>query len=507
MKRWPVIICLSLLSILFVYPSAFIYPNDTLPDNNDDRLIAYIIGQVQQNLINYRPLYYGTFFAPEKNTLTYSDPFITSAVITLPFRAVTNSPIQIFNIAYVLGFLLTILSCFILFGYLFRNDWISALATILFNFSGFHLAYYPHTQLFFLWPLLLSLYFFLRYLREDRPLFLTLFFFTTTLQMAESLFPVYLLFFATSIIYLSGFPTKSKFISDVKHVLPRLIPFLFVWAFLLFPYLQLRLTFPEAFRSIRDTANFSLSVDQIFTFFHSWTVIILLIFAFLSFSVMSTQARSSKIFPTLSWKIIFFFSLVMSLGPVLKVFGKTFKIFSLPIPLPYTAFYYLFPGFTGFRTPGRFIVLALLASVILIGYALIPIVSGLKTGTKIVFLFLISSFLFLEADLPLKAFPVNINMHPVYRQVKALPENAIILELPIKLWAGPNHEIESIRSLYSLEHHHRRFNGFSGFASNTWIDLVIRIQQNGLDQDNLTRLHLLGITHVIQNNILSPLPD
>ncbi len=196
----------------------------------------------------------------------------------------------------------------------------------------------------------------------------------------------------------------------------------------------------------------------------------------------------------------------MSLGPVVKLLGKTIKIFSLPIPLPYTLFYYLFPGFTGFRTPSRFSNIILLSMVIIIGYSLLPFINKLKIITKIVLTLIIFAFLIFEADLPLKGYPVNINMNPVYDQVKALPQSAIILELPVKLWNMPDHEIESIRSLYSLEHGHRRFGGFSGFDSNSWADLVQKIDANGLDKENLTKLHALGVTHVINNNQLFPLP-
>jgi hypothetical protein len=97
-------------------------------------------------------------------------------------------------------------------------------------------------------------------------------------------------------------------------------------------------------------------------------------------------------------------------------------------------------------------------------------------------------------------------MHPVYQQVRALPPNAIILELPIKLWSMPDNEIETIRALYSLQHGKRRVGGISGFATNNWVNLVEKINANGLDQDNLKRLRLMGVTHIIENNHLFPLP-
>jgi hypothetical protein len=196
----------------------------------------------------------------------------------------------------------------------------------------------------------------------------------------------------------------------------------------------------------------------------------------------------------------------MSFGPVIKVLGQTVKYSGFPLPLPYALFYYLFPGFSGFRTPGRFITLALLAATIIIGFALVPLIKKLKTKSKIILTAIIFSLLLLEADLPLKGFPVNINMHPVYKEVKSLPKTATILELPLKLWTDPDHEIESIRSLYSLTHLHRRLGGYSGFATNNWIHLVENLNTSGLTSENLSKLHSLGITHVIKNNKLFPLP-
>ncbi|NTU74481.1 hypothetical protein HGB07_10250, partial [Candidatus Roizmanbacteria bacterium] len=59
---------IALLLTIFVYPSSVRYIKDTLPDNNDTRLIAYIIGQVQENVINRQPLFFGRFFFPDQNT-------------------------------------------------------------------------------------------------------------------------------------------------------------------------------------------------------------------------------------------------------------------------------------------------------------------------------------------------------------------------------------------------------------------------------------------------------
>ena len=108
---------LGLFLCLFVYPSSFIYPKDTLPDNNDTRLISYIIGQVQNNILERKSLYHATFFAPEPNTLTYSDLFLTTSILTLPTRLFTNNPVLVFNIGFILSFTLTFFASLPLFSW------------------------------------------------------------------------------------------------------------------------------------------------------------------------------------------------------------------------------------------------------------------------------------------------------------------------------------------------------------------------------------------------------
>lgn len=68
------------------------------------------------------------------------------------------------------------------------------------------------------------------------------------------------------------------------------------------------------------------------------------------------------------------------------------------------------------------------------------------------------------------------------------------------------HEIESIRSLYSLEHGRRRVGGFSGFAPLSWIKLVENVNANGLDAQNINQLKTLGVTHIVENDRVFPLP-
>lgn len=489
MRANIIVILASLLLCFYVYPSAFIYPANTLPDNNDTRLISYIIGQVQENLIKRQPLYTAHFFAPEKNTLTYSDLFLTTSIITLPFRLITMSPIVIFNLGFILNFVLTCIFALKFFEYLLTDKYSSILATIVFVLSGYHLQYYPHQQLFSLWLFFAALLFAQKYFSSGKIKFLTLFLTFSTLQLTESIFTFYLLFFAFVFMF------KQRSHRKNLMFIANLLIFPIIWILLLLPYINTHLLYPEALRPIRDAAHFSLGLEQIFTLYHSWVVIILL----------AITLFSTKINNVLKWLLSF--SLIMSLGPVLKIFGQNIRplqglSINWPIPLPYTVFYYLFPGFTGFRTPSRFILLALFASSIIIGFGAKKYFAYLTHKTKLIFLLFVFCLLSIEANLPLSSFPVNINRQSVYEQVKQLPQTAIILELPIKLWNDPDHEIESVRSLYSLYHNHNRFNGFSGFSTLSWISLVEKIKFYGLTPEMIQTLKTLGVTHVVQNNSL-----
>ena len=490
MRQFIVTTLLAFVVLFVICPSAFLHPSDTLPASNDTRLIAYIIGQVQNNLLHSQPLYFGTFFAPYNNTLTFSEPFIVSAIVTLPARFVTNNPILIFNLAFIIGSILTFISLFIFLHYLLMDKLLALTTTIIFFLSGFHLTYLPHLQLFSLWPMLLAIYFFSRYLKESRPILIDLFFLMVTFQLAESFFPVYLIFFSILFLYLAK-PV------NLKNIFSRSLLFLPFWFLLLFPYLKLNATFPEAYRPIRDAAHFSLGLEEIFTSYHS--------FVFICIFVFSLLLKNKKASSLTSHFLLLTFSLILSLGPVLKLFGHSVKILGLPIPLPYTLFYYLFPGFQGLRTPSRFIILAALAATIIIGLKLLPFYEKLKNSTKYFLLLTLTLILILESRLPLPGYPVDITQPSVYQEVKKLPNNAIILELPIKLWVDDNHEIESLRSLYSLVHRHRRLGGFSGFSPLAWIDLVNKINAHGLDQTNLDHLRSLGITHVVEGNKIYPL--
>jgi hypothetical protein len=156
--------------------------------------------------------------------------------------------------------------------------------------------------------------------------------------------------------------------------------------------------------------------------------------------------------------------LVLSLGPFLQVAGHR-----LPIPLPYALCYYVIPGFSSMRTPGRFAVLVALATAVLAGLGFDAL---RRRYPRLSSAFLLGTLLAAGAlawcpALPFVPYPDRASMPAVYGWLAVQPDSRPILELPVPAtsWEDPIH---LRRQAYILYHQKPRFDGASGFTSNRY---------------------------------------
>jgi hypothetical protein len=156
--------------------------------------------------------------------------------------------------------------------------------------------------------------------------------------------------------------------------------------------------------------------------------------------------------------------LVLSLGPILQVAGHR-----LWIPLPYAVCYYVIPGFSSMRTPGRFAVLVALATAVLAGLGFDAL---RRRCPRLGSAFLAGTLLAAGAlawcpNLPFAPYSDRASMPPVYGWLAAQPDSRPILELPT-----PAREWEDLihvrRQMYVLYHGKPRLDGASGFTSNRY---------------------------------------
>jgi hypothetical protein len=157
--------------------------------------------------------------------------------------------------------------------------------------------------------------------------------------------------------------------------------------------------------------------------------------------------------------------LVLSLGPFLQVAGHR-----LWIPLPYALCYYVIPGFSSMRTPGRFAVLVALATAVLAGLGFDALRCRYpRLGSA----FLVGTLLAAGASawcpaLLFVPYPDRASMPPVYSWLAAQPDSLPVLELPGPARDGVESPMDLRRQMYVLYHLKPRLDGASGFTSNRY---------------------------------------
>jgi hypothetical protein len=155
-------------------------------------------------------------------------------------------------------------------------------------------------------------------------------------------------------------------------------------------------------------------------------------------------------------------SFVLSLGPLLRLAGRT-----LPIPLPYAVLYFVVPGFDGMRAPGRFAMLVLLALAVLAALGLDrwrATQRGALRPMLVPLLLLVAVIEIWAVPIPIVAFP-NLGAPPAaYAWLARQPRGSALLELPAPASHQDESEVHAARQVYVLAHGQPILDGVSGFA-------------------------------------------
>ena len=185
--------------------------------------------------------------------------------------------------------------------------------------------------------------------------------------------------------------------------------------------------------------------------------------------------------------------LVLSLGPILQVAGHR-----LWIPLPYALCYYVIPGFSSMRTPGRFAVLVALATAVLAGLGFDAL---RRRYPRLGSAFLVGTLLGAGAlawcpDLPFVPYPDRASMPPVYGWLAAQPDSLPVLELPVPARDSVESPMDLRRQMYVLYHGKPRLDGASGFTSNRY-EAFRRDMQAFPAQEAIRRAYDMGARRLI----------
>jgi hypothetical protein len=162
--------------------------------------------------------------------------------------------------------------------------------------------------------------------------------------------------------------------------------------------------------------------------------------------------------PTRFWVVVALCSLLLALGPVLKVGGRALMWRlgqrSGSVPLPYALLQAL-PFYDWGRTPGRMFTLASMAWAVLVSLGAATLLTRMRNsmGRMLISLFLIA--LVLGDQILTWPWPLGDAEAPAfYEQVAAMPEDFAILDLP--LW---EYRCERYQIYYATLHGHRIVGG------------------------------------------------
>jgi hypothetical protein len=364
-NRIPVLVVIA-VAVWSVWPMVKC-PGCVADIGRDGLLLNWIITTAGGNLYGLHSgsggsLFAGSIFYPYKNVLAYSDMHYLTALWTYPVAKLFGDIRAVSGLAQVSGQVLTVVIIYLWWKKIFRNGWGAAVAALAFGLSQIRFAYQVHLQMWSMQYWLVAVWLMVSWMEDNKAWKLFLGAGILGLQVWESLLPLYFAALMAGSRYLILKPKLQW-----KKLLTAGLILAAAAGFPLAAYWGVNREFDYQ-RSIRDAANFSLGVDDIWGMFASPGLYVLLTVAMLGIFRQSTSPPKSpspmvgeglevRYRREAKWLVIVgVSSLVMALGPVLKWGGKTVKVGGrLPIPLPYAAAYYAVPGFGALRTPSRWI--------------------------------------------------------------------------------------------------------------------------------------------------------
>lgn len=522
-KYFAAFIIFFVAAIYITYSLIFNLGNRAV-DLGDSYLVAWIMSWTSHALFtNPLNLFNAPIYFPYVNSLSYSDPFITSSILAIIPLILIGQPIAAVNFTLISSLFMVGFFTFLLSFYLTKNFLASILSGLILIFSPAFLDKQVHLQILSIQWIPISILFFLKFTKEykSRYLMLSLIFFL--FQFYNSFLPGYFLFFFYIIyLILFYFYKKNKF----KKLFTKQNLFILLLAFiaiipLVKPYYEVYQKYSGA-RDIKDSIHFALQPEDLIYPNQQTRLQPLL----LEISNLKKYARYDEIkygyigliFSIFSILTIIYFlkkikrkdlvfnsfittgilGLILSFGPALHFNRQTIH-WPFPIILPYALFYYIIPGFKGFRNSERWEILFLFCMSVAIAIFLTQI---LKSNKKRILIYCVLIFaVVVEFNFPQKFYPVaqTKNFPPVYKWLNSTPQNSSYIMMPIYNWNSPNSAIELQREYYSTLDFRKSVNGYSGFSPAKWQSNVLYLFSNFPNSSSISKIKQMKVSFIIVN--------
>lgn len=524
---------LSLLSALAIYIVCAVYITYPLIFNigklatgfGDELLISWIMNWVIHALTtNPLQLFNTNIFYPYTNTLAYSDLHLISAIISSPAVWITGQPISAINFTFILSLILLPFGIFALSFYISKNFWTALISGLLVAFSPAVLDKKIHVQILAIEWITFAILSFLVYVETKKYKYFVLSCFFFLIQTLNSFMAGYFLVFFYSIYFIYGWFTNKKnilLLINKKNILTVLATLLILVPFII-PYFKVSQEFNYK-RDIRESIHFALQPEDLIypsddtrlsQFLKSLSNSAnypanaeikpgYLGFVFSALSLMTIiywfknrKKKGMNIFTV--FLISGILGLFLSFGPFLHL-GRMTIHNPFPIPLPYLPFYYLLPGFSGFRNSARFEMMFIVFISIPIAIMLSQILKHQTIKMKTFTVLLLIGLTMFEFNFPLKFFNVaqSKDFPKIFSYLKTIPTDSKIIIMPIFNWNMWGAQIEIQREYYSTVAFAKMVNGASGFSPPPWQKMVEKLHDSFPDSNSVNTLQQMGVNYIL----------
>ncbi len=420
---------------------------DKIIDLQDGLLITWVLNWSIAHPFDFN----ANIFYPYQNTLAFTDTSLFLAFLTAIPVKIFNQPVLAYNISILTALVMTPFAV-----YLLTKSFVPGL---IFTYSPLFMGYLGHPQYLNFWPVIFAIYF----LIQNKYLLFSLF---VLLSAATSSLFVFFLLLITTVWFLvtRNFKVIMFFVVGAIPAAP-----------ILWPHFQVSKTFNYV-RPVTDAIHNSVAPSDFLNQFFPG-------FAFILLFVRGTLTKARVPFEKL-WFWTGVTSLILAFGPALHIVKSTIHFGPIPfIPLPYTIFYYLLPGFSGIRTPSRFLILALFAFTIYFFNR-----AKLSKPLVMIFTLLITLSLFVGRQ------AVNLYNVPVKQPAPSFTQPVIYF--PIYGWWDKQGVLKETERMYqSIGTWRPMFNGYSGFSPKEWEDRVKWLQKNHPSAETIGFIKQQGLVY------------
>ena len=163
---------LFVVALLFIFRDLVGNMSTNLPDWRDYAFITWITNQNINHIktLDFANIFNTNAFFPHTNTLFLSETFFTLSLVGLPISLFVKDPIILFNLLFLLTFVLNYVSSFLFWKKITKSEGVAFIGSVATVFSPYFYAQFGHFQMITYWPLMFSLYFLVESKRNKKKL-------------------------------------------------------------------------------------------------------------------------------------------------------------------------------------------------------------------------------------------------------------------------------------------------------------------------------------------------